>query len=232
MAMVRDNLLIMETALAIKKAKGISLRFLLVAGTFLLCLFLFATIADEMVLENENGFDRLAFQYLARMITASTTRIMLVITFFGSTNFLLPAYILLIGYFLIFKSTRRLSLDVGAVGISSTIILFTLKDIFHRHRPLDPLVPNVNGFSFPSGHSFCSFIFFGLLIYILWKHEMNAAVRWIASVFFFLFGCAIALSRVYLHVHYASDVVAGLCLSIAWLSLSVWLMHKFERKLS
>jgi membrane-associated phospholipid phosphatase len=222
----------METAAAIKKTRGISLRFLLVAGTFLLCLFLFATIADEMVLENENGFDKLAFQQLASITNSSTTHVMLFITFFGSSNFLLPSYLLLIGYFLIFKSTRRLSLDVAAIGISSTIILFTLKDIFHRHRPIDPLVPNVNGFSFPSGHSFCSFTFFGLLIYILWKHEMNAAIRWIASVFFFLFGCAIAFSRVYLHVHYASDVVAGLFLCIVWLSLSFWLMHKFERKLS
>jgi undecaprenyl-diphosphatase len=90
-----------------------------------------------------------------------------------ANDFLLPAYILLIGYFLLFKKTRRLSLDITAVGITSTIILFSLKAIFHRHRPSDPLVKTVNGFSFPSAHSCCSFAFFGLLIYILWNHELD-----------------------------------------------------------
>lgn len=222
----------MEALSTTQKAKGISLRFFIVAGIFLLSLLLFIVIANEMVLENENNLDLIAFRKLGAMTNASTTSVMLFITFFGSTYFLLPAYILLIGYFLLFKKTRRLSLDVAAVGITSTIILFSLKAIFHRHRPLDPLVQNVNGFSFPSGHSFCSFTFFGLLIYILWNHQMNAVVRWAATIFFFLFAAAIAFSRVYLHVHYASDVVAGFSLCIIWLGLSFWLMRKYKHRLT
>lgn len=221
-----------QTASTIQKAKGISLRFLIVAALFVLSLFLFAAIADEMVLENENGIDKAAFHDLASIISPSTTNLMLFITFFGSVYFLLPAYLILIGYFLLSKKTRRLSLDVAAVGISSSIILFSLKDIFHRHRPYDPLVANVNGWSFPSGHSFCSFTFFGLLIYILWNQPMNSALRWTLTILFFLFACAIALSRVYLHVHYASDVLAGFLLCIVWLSISFWVMKKFKNKLS
>ena len=214
-----------------KKAKGISLRFLLVAAVFLLALALFAFIADEMVLENENNLDRLAFQQLAHITKPSVTSVMVFITFFGSSYFLLPAYLLLIGYFLIFKKTRRLSLDVAAIGISSTIILFSLKAIFHRHRPLDPLVKNVNGFSFPSGHSFSSFTLFGLLIYILWNNNINPVLRWILTILFILFATAIAFSRVYLHVHFASDVIAGFCLCIVWLGLSFWVLKKFRPKL-
>jgi undecaprenyl-diphosphatase len=222
----------MEAVSTVQKAKGISLRFLIVAGIFLLSLLLFLVIANEIVLESENQLDYVAFQKLREMTSPSMTRLMLFITFFGSNYFLLPAYILLIGYFLLFKKTRRLSLDVAAIGITSTIILFSLKAIFHRHRPLDPLVRNVNGFSFPSGHSFCSFTFFGLLIYILWNHEMKPVVRWIATIFFFLFACAIAFSRVYLHVHYASDVIAGFCLCIVWLGLSFWIIRKYKHQLS
>jgi undecaprenyl-diphosphatase len=216
----------------IQKAKGISLRLLIVATIFLLSLLLFIVIANEMVLENENNLDVVAFQKLKGITNASNTNIMLFITFFGSDYFLVPAYIFLIVYFLLFKKTRRLSLDVTAIGISSTIILFSLKAIFHRHRPFDPLVKSVNGFSFPSGHSFCSFTFFGLLIYILWNHQVNPLVRWIATIFFFLFACIIAVSRVYLHVHYASDVVAGFCLCIVWLGLSFWIIRKYKHKLS
>ncbi|MFL5739351.1 MAG: phosphatase PAP2 family protein [Flavisolibacter sp.] len=214
-----------------KKAKGISLRFLIVAAVFLLALALFAFIANEMVLENENNLDRLAFQHLAHITNPSVTGVMVIITFFGSSYFLLPAYLLLIGYFLIFKKTRRLSLDVAAIGISSSIILFSLKAIFHRHRPLDPLVKNVNGFSFPSGHSFSSFTLFGLLIYILWNHKINPVLRWVLTILFILFATAIAFSRVYLHVHFASDVIAGFCLCILWLAVSLWLLRKFSPRL-
>ncbi len=222
----------MQKAAVLQKAKGISLRLLVVGGIFLLSLFLFILIADEMVLENENNLDILVFQKLRGITNTSITNIMLFLTFFGSTYFLIPAYIFLIVYFLLFKKTRMLSLDVAAVGITSTIILFSLKAIFQRARPLYPLVKTVNGFSFPSGHSFCSFTFFGLLIYILWNHEMNRVLRWVITIFFFLFACAIAFSRVYLHVHYASDVVAGFCLCIVWLGLSFWAIKKYQHKLS
>lgn len=214
-----------------QKIKGLSLRFLIVAILFLAALFVFMAIADEMVLEKENNLDIAAFQYLRRITYPGMTKAMLFITFFGSDYFLIPAYLLLITYFLWFKNTQRLSLDIAAIGITSTIILFSLKALFHRHRPLDPLVRSVNGFSFPSGHAFSSFTFFGLAIYLVWQHNFSPLVRWSVTVFFFLFASAIAFSRVYLHVHYASDVVAGFCLCIVWLGFSFWAMKKFRYRL-
>jgi hypothetical protein len=95
-----------------------------VAGVFLLALLAFIFIADEMVLENENILDKVISQKLASFITPSLTELMVVITFFGSSYFLMPAYLLLIFYFLAFKKNRKLSLDVAAVGFTSTIILF------------------------------------------------------------------------------------------------------------
>lgn len=212
------------------KAKGISLRLLILAGIFLLALLLFAVIADEMVLENENLLDKAVFDQLKTITNPAMTNFMVAITFFGSSYFLFPAYILLILYFLLLKKNSKLSWNIAAVGITSTLILFSLKAIFHRQRPLDPLVENVNGFSFPSGHSFSSFTFFGLLIYILWQQKMNASFRWVLTVLLVLFASAIAFSRVYLHVHYASDVIGGLALCIIWLTASFWLVSKIERK--
>lgn len=213
-----------------RKVKGISLRFLIVAGLFLLAVLVFAAIADEMVLEKENHLDKVVFEQLARITNAVTTQWMVIITFFGSAYFLLPAYLLLISYFLFFRKNRKLSLNVAAIGITSTIILFSLKAIFHRHRPYDPLVQNVNGFSFPSGHSFSSFTFFGLLIYIIWNHHIATGMKWTLSILFFLFAGAIAFSRVYLHVHYASDVVAGFCLCIVWLIISFQVLKWLDKK--
>lgn len=215
----------------IQKAKAISLRFLIVAGIFLLSLLLFIVIANEMVLESENTLDFAVFQKLQPITNASMTRAMQFITFFGSNYFLLPAYIIVITYFLVYKKTRKLSLDIAATGITSTIILFSLKAVFHRPRPVDPLIKSVSGFSFPSGHSFSSFTFFGLLIYIVWNQKTTKAVKWANTLFLFFFACAIAFSRVYLHVHYASDVIAGFFLCLVWLSLSFWVIKKYGHKL-
>ena len=169
-----------------EKAKGMSLRLIIVLGIFLAAMSIFLFIADEMVLENETGFDVAVFQKLEKITGPSMTSFMTGVTFFGSSYLLFPAYILLILYFLLLKKNRKLSLDVLAIGITSTIILFSLKAIFRRHRPLDPLIQNVNGFSFPSGHSFSSFTFFGLIIYILWNTTMNKALRWMLSILLFL----------------------------------------------
>ncbi len=98
---------------------------------------------------------------------------MLFFTFFGSNIILLPAYVLLTAYSLFYKKNTMVSLNIVTIGISSTALLFLIKDIFKRHRPLDPLVQHVTGFSFPGGHSFSAFTFFGLLIYILWQKQIT-----------------------------------------------------------
>jgi undecaprenyl-diphosphatase len=210
-----------------KKVKEFSYRFLIVAGIFLLSLIV---LADEFVLEKETGLDTLVFNILSGITGEDTTDVMLLITFFGSSYFLLSAYVLLVGYYLIFRKNTRLSLDVAAIGITSSILLFSLKAFFHRLRPLDPIVKAVKGFSFPSGHSFSSFTFFGLLIYIVWQYRFSKLWKWILSILFFLFACLIAFSRVYLHVHYASDVVAGFFLSLTFLTSSLWILNRRNSK--
>lgn len=208
--------------------KSISLRFIFIIGIFLLSLCAFGLIAHEMVVENENHLDTVVFEKLQHITTPALTKVMTIITFFGSHYFLLPAYIILVIFF--FRKQRRIALTVAAVGISSTILLYLLKHVYKRIRPLDPLVAKLNGFSFPSGHSFSAFTFFGLLIYIIWKLKVNNTLRWTATIFFFLCACAVAFSRVYLHLHYASDVIAGFWLCVIWLSLSFWVTNKLDKK--
>ncbi|RYD89397.1 MAG: phosphatase PAP2 family protein [Sphingobacteriales bacterium] len=214
---------------ATEKAKGLSLRLLLTAGLFLAALLLFGLIADEMVLEQEVRFDQMVFAAVRHLQSPGLTRVMTFITFFGSHYFLLPAYVLLILWAVIFRRNRTLSLDITAIGTLGTLIMFSLKSFFHRQRPPDALVHNVLGFSFPSGHSFSAFTFYGLLIYILWKQVPPWSYRWPVSILLFLWAAAIAFSRVYLRVHYPSDVVAGFCLCIVWLGVSFWLLRRLAR---
>ena len=203
---------------------------LLIVSLFLFTLFIFWMIASEIVLEHENSFDFVMFQFMDSITSPFATRIMLFFTFFGSTLFLLPSYLILTSYFLFIKRNQRLSIQVATIGLTSTIGLFILKNIFHRTRPLDTLVSHVHSFSFPSGHTFSSFTFFGLITYLIWQKHFATKWKYFYSITLFLFCCMIAASRVYLHVHFASDVVAGFCLSVIWLIISLWLLNMIRKQ--
>ncbi len=221
----------LEQAPPEKKASWITLRLVLALVLFIVTLFVFVAIADEVVIKNRYSFDKNISDGIHSMVSPASTRVMQVITFFGSANFLFPAYIVLIVFYLLTKK-RRLALDITMIGLSSTGILFLLKDLFKRQRPLDPLISNVTGFSFPSGHSFSSFTFFGLLIYITWMSEIKKVWKIIIAILLFAVAACIAFSRVYLRVHFPSDVIAGFCLSLVWLMVSLWILHKADRGLS
>lgn len=210
------------------KAKGITLGLVIAIILFLVTVFIFWRITDEIVLEKEGGFDDSVYKMLSHYTNPATTHVMLLFTFFGSTKFLLPAYILLAGFFLFYKRNRWQSISVAAIGLSSIGLLYLLKNIFQRHRPLEPLTKNVIGYSYPSGHSFSSFTFFGLLTYIIWQTNISKIWKWILSFVFIGMASCIAISRVYLHVHFASDVVGGFCLSIIWLSISLLILKKIQ----
>ncbi len=209
------------------KAKWITLRLIIAAILFLVTLYVFVSIADEIVLEHENRFDQSISKEILSFQSPFDTKVMEFVTFFGSSSFLFPAYIVLI-IFYFFRKNTRLALDIIMIGLTSTGILFLFKNIFKRNRPLDPLINNVTGFSFPSGHSFSSFTFFGMIIYILWETSISKIWKIVLSVILFFFASIIAFSRVYLRVHYPSDVVAGFCLSMVWLILSLWILHKVD----
>ena len=219
-----------KTSEAAEKVKGISLRLVIVLTILAAILLLFLFITDEIVLENEKGFDNIVFGFLHRYTTPALTGIMIFFTFFGSMKFLFPAYCVLVLYYLLFKKNTFRSFNIAAIGVSSVALLFLIKDIFKRHRPADPLLADVKGFSYPSGHSFSAFTFCGLLIYIIWELQINNWLKWIGTFVLFLFAALVATSRVYLHVHYASDVVAGFCLSILWLTICIFVLNKIEKE--
>jgi undecaprenyl-diphosphatase len=104
----------------------------------------------------------------------------------------------------------------------------SLKIFFSRPRPDHPVYEAARGFSFPSGHAMSAMTFYGLIVYLVWKNVENRALRWLLTILLVLFIFLIGLSRVYLRVHYASDVMAGYSLGLVWLISSLWVMNKIE----
>ena len=205
------------------------IEFLVSAGIFLLSILLFSIIADEAVIENEVNFDNSFFNYIASYTTPFNTKAALLITFFGSGFFLIPAYIILIIYYAVINKTRE-ALMIGIVAVVSLLSGWLLKDIFHRARPLHPLITGAGGYSFPSGHSLGGFTFGGVIIYLLSKTSIPLYLKWILPILIILFAILIGLSRIYLHVHYASDVLGSFFVTAIWLSLTFAINEAIAKK--
>ncbi len=207
----------------------LSLELLAVLLAFFVALFGFVFVARMIFTENRQDIDNSVFGFLSKHVTDVNTSIMQFFSFFGTHTFLIPANLLLILYFLFIRKHRWYSIKVPVISLGSVTLMFLLKQIFGRKRPLMPLMDEARGLSFPSGHAMMSFAFYGLIIYILWEHIHNRWVKGILTICILLFILFIGLSRVYLRVHYASDVLAGFCLGLMWLILSLWLLNLMER---
>lgn len=107
----------------------------------------------------------------------------------------------------------------AATNLVLVVILNTLiKNVVQRPRPDGFRLVSEWGYSFPSGHSMVAMAFYGFLAWLVWKYEREALTRWFYTFVFAGLILAIGISRVYLGVHYASDVLAGLFVSLAWLA--------------
>jgi len=206
----------------------LSFKAIVLAVLFLACLLLFVYIADESVLENENAFDLQVMKWAAGHSSSTLIRIMSVVTFFGSSTFLLSTTLLLAGYYF-FKRRWHYGIAILLISASSSGIMFLLKQFFKRQRPLHPYGRALVNYSFPSGHSVSSFVFCSILAYLVWQTHASKKVR-IAGVFL-LMCCSllIGLSRIFLNYHFATDVIAGFCFSLAWVLLSFWVLRRYIR---
>ena len=206
--------------------KKLSLSLILLIFVFVVCLWCLLLVAD-MVFEDKNlSFDEHIFLLIRPYINATNTGIAEVITFFGSSYFLLPAYILIILFFIFIKKLTSDAVKIAAISITGTTVLFLLKSLLQRARPLVPLISKAHGYSFPSGHTFSSVIFYGMLAYITYKNLENKFLKWFVISVLVLLTVMIGLSRVYLKLHYPSDVIAGFSLGIIWLFLAKWVLFK------
>jgi undecaprenyl-diphosphatase len=168
------------------------------------------------------------FDKIKPHVSGFNNKIMSFITFLGKHQFLIPANLFLILYFLIVKKQTWFSIRVITISISSLVLMLLLKQLFQRKRPLSPLLKAAKGLSFPSGHAIMAVTFYGLLIYIL-QHSITIDwLKWLAIIFVFVLIILIGFSRIYLRVHYASDVAAGFIIGLLWLLISLAVLKWLE----
>lgn len=127
------------------------------------------------------------------------------------------AFILLISITICYykKNYKYIPFIIGNI-IIILVLNLVLKQIYTRPRPSFMLIDEY-GYSFPSGHAMISMAFYGLFIYIIMHLKIGKVLKYLLSGMIFLLIFLIGLSRIYLHVHYFSDVIAGFAVSIIYL---------------
>ncbi|GAA0840997.1 phospholipid phosphatase [Paenibacillus glucanolyticus] len=129
-------------------------------------------------------------------------------------------------YWVLRRRTEILLLIVVVFG--SSILNLLLKLIFQRVRPDIHRLVEITGYSFPSGHSMGAFSFYSVLAYLLWRHIDSRTGRGVLIAFAIIMILSIGLSRIYLGVHYPSDILGGYLASCAWVSFMV---RYYERRM-
>lgn len=174
-------------------------------------------------------FDATVFSFAKEHTTPGNTRIMRVISFLGNHVFLIPANFLLLLLFILLKE-RLWAIRVAVGSLSSLILMSVLKNLFQRQRPDDPIVDGIVNYGFPSGHGMMAVVFYGLIAGWIAVSIHNKWYRRTTIAFLILLVLLIGYSRIYLRVHYATDVLAGYCVGMIWLTFCLWSVKQFSNR--
>lgn len=188
-----------------------------------MCLVLFLALAEDVFNHEIMKGDIIGYSFISSyLIHDSLTPIVKVITWFGNATFILPLTVVL---FILIKN-KKTGFLIGLNLVIVTILNQALKFILQRPRPTEFRIINEIGYSFPSGHSMVSMAFYGFLIYLIYKNVKNKYLKVPLIIILSLLIIMIGISRIYLGVHYTSDVLAGFLISIAYLVLYINFANK------
>ena len=183
-----------------------------------ICLVGFLALAEDVFNKEIMNGDIIGYKLISTfLISDFVTPIAKFITNFGGAIFLSIATVML---FLLIKN-KKIGLSIISNIVIITILNQLLKRILQRPRPTELRIVEETGYSFPSGHSMVSMAFYGYLIYLIYRYIKNKYVKWTLITILSILICLIGISRIYLGVHYTSDVLGGFLLSISYLVIYI-----------
>lgn len=195
----------------------------------LLALASFGEIVEDLI-DRETLF-RLDFQVqhvVERIMTPALTRVMVEVTQAGGVY--LTAATAASLFFYLFRRGAWWDLFAFFLAVGAGEALLGLaKLLFHRARPFPQQVA-ASGGSFPSGHAFAALVVYGFLIHVVWKFTKGETPRLIVSLLSAALILLIGVSRVYLNVHWFTDVLGGYAAGLAWLLLSALMARMVQER--
>ena len=189
-----------------------------------ICLIGFLALAEDVFNKEIMNGDIVGYKLVSTfLISDFATPIAKFITNFGGAIFII---ILTVVLFVLIKN-KKIGISIISNLVIITAINQILKRIVQRPRPTEYRIIEETGDSFPSGHSMVSMAFYGYLIYLIYKYVKNKYLKWISIILLSILICSIGISRIYLGVHYTSDVLGGFFISISYLIIYISAVNKF-----
>lgn len=189
-----------------------------------ICLIGFFALAEDVFNKEIMNGDIVGYKLVSTfLISDFATPIAKFITNFGGAIIL----IILAPMLFIFIKNKKIGISVILNLVIITVLNQLLKRIVQRPRPTEFRIVEESGYSFPSGHSMVSMAFYGYSIYLIYKYVKNKYLKWISIILLSILICFIGISRIYLGVHYTSDVLGGFFISISYLIIYISAVNKF-----
>lgn len=184
---------------------------------FLIWIIIFIVL---LIMYNKNllsDFDNNIYNFIIKFKSNYVTDLAMLLSFLCSTWFIAMACCFIM---IVFKN-RKIGFYTSFSVLACYVLNLFIKNVVMRPRPVGINLVNENGYSFPSGHSMGAVSFYGFLMYVVYKSDINIKIKRLIYLLFSLIIIFIGISRIYLGVHYASDVLAGFSISSAFLFLYI-----------
>lgn len=205
----------------------------LAAILFMGALKIFIEFTDELA-ENELGyFDDLVSGAIISFRSLPLTAFFLFMTDMGDKVAYLVITVAIGVYFLLRHRSWKFIFQIVLVLGLSTLSNVAIKKVINRARPSGEHLVHVDTLSFPSGHSMSAMAFYGFLIYLVLQSGLNRFITSMIITFLLLIILSVGVSRIYLGVHFPSDVVAGYMGGLIWVTFCVIIFNVIDlRRLS
>lgn len=182
-----------------------------------LSLIIFIILSILVLTKKDIFLDSFVYEFISKYITDNLTNIVKYLTYVGSGIVVIGITI----FVFIFFKNKKYSLYMTINLVLITILQLILKSVFSRERPTDINLIEETGYSFPSGHSLTAMAFYGFIIYLIHISNISKRSKIILTTLFTVLIIVTGLSRVYLGVHYFTDVCGGFTFSLAYLIIYI-----------
>ena len=190
----------------------------------LISLIIFFIFITTLVIYNKISFiDSNVYNFLISFKNDSLTNFFRFVTKFSNVAFLVIFVLIVL---LILRNKDAVFVIFNLIFLR--LLNYAIKIIIKRDRPNILRLIKIGEYSFPSGHAMISMGVYGYLIYLIYKKIKNPYIKYLGIIILSLLIILIGISRIYLGVHYFSDVVAGYTLSLIYLIIFIRVRRKYN----
>ena len=191
-----------------------------------ICIVFFLIIGLYLIEINDNVIDKNIYNFIISFKSSGVTKFFKIITSFAGIEFMIISVIVV----LLLKRLKHKRFFIILNLVNDIILNTLLKFLFKRERPFDLMLIEESGYSFPSGHTMVACIFYGFIIWLINKSNYSRKIKIVINSFLIILIILIGISRIYLGVHYVSDVIGGYLISISYLIIFTHFIDKYLHK--